>query len=143
MIDRFKKEIPFYKMSKGHSVFFGNYFTKLGLPVKSTMNQNIYCTFQSLLKELGKLVWNPGQVRVLVKKAMEALGPIKDWTVDILKDLGRVVEGLLPSELNEIKDSVIKQALEFFKDAELDIDQVFYMLDIWIASTEVFPDHFY
>ena len=77
------------------------------------------------MKKLGEMEWNPAQARELAKKAIETLGPVKDWTADNLKDLGNVVEGLLPSELNQIKDSVIQQSLGYIKNSQLAIDQVF------------------
>ena len=65
-----------------------------------------------------------GQLRVLATKAKEIIGSPGMWTKDDIKELGSIVGGLLPSELKQIGDQVIKDSLQFLKDLDFKIDQV-------------------
>lgn len=62
---------------------------------------------------------------MLVAKAKELLGSPDQWNRDNLKELGHLVAGLLPSELRKIGDQVIKDSLQFLKNVDLNLDQVF------------------
>jgi len=65
-----------------------------------------------------------GQLRALAIKAKEIIGSPDKWTKDDIKELGNIVGGLLPSELKQIGDQVIKDSLQFLKDVDFKIDQV-------------------
>lgn len=88
------------------------------------------CLFVSKAIEgiLGQLELNPGQVQVLVAKAKELLGSPDQWNRDNLKELGHLVAGLLPSELRKIGDQVIKDSLQFLKNVDLNLDQVWELM---------------
>ena len=73
---------------------------------------------------LGKLQLRHAQLRVLAKKATAVLGTPDKWTADDIKDLGNIVAGLLPSELQQIGPQVIKTSVEFLEDAHFTLDQV-------------------
>ena len=61
---------------------------------------------------------------VLATKAKEIIGSPDKWTKDDIKELGNIIGGLLPSELKQIGDQVIKDSLQFLKDVDFKIDQV-------------------
>lgn len=79
---------------------------------------------QAVKSVLGKVKLKEGQLRVLATKAKEIIGSPDKWTKDDLKELGNIVGGLLPSELKQIGDQVIKDSLQFLKDVDFKIDQV-------------------
>lgn len=79
---------------------------------------------QAIKSVLGKVKLKEGQLRVLATKAKEIIGSPDKWTKDDLKELGNIVGGLLPSELKQIGDQVIKDSLQFLKDVDFKIDQV-------------------
>ena len=61
---------------------------------------------------------------MLATKAKEIIGSPDKWTKDDIKELGNIVGELLPSELKQIGDQVIKDSLQFLKDVDFKIDQV-------------------
>lgn len=61
---------------------------------------------------------------MLAAKAKDLLGSPDKWTKDNIKELGNLVAGLLPSELRQIGEQVIKESLQFLKDVDFDLDQV-------------------
>ena len=79
---------------------------------------------QAIKSVLGKVKLKEGQLMVLATKAKEIIGSPDKWTKDDLKELGNIVGGLLPSELKQIGDQVIKDSLQFLKDVDFKIDQV-------------------
>ena len=79
---------------------------------------------QAVKSVLGKVKLKEGQLRVLATKAKEIIGSPDKWTKDDIKELGNIVGGLLPSELKQIGDQVIKDSLQFLKDVDFKIDQV-------------------
>lgn len=64
-------------------------------------------------------------MQALVAKAKELLASPDQWNRDNLRELGHLVAGLLPSELRKIGDQVIKDSLQFLKNVDLNLDQVF------------------
>ena len=79
---------------------------------------------QAIKSILGKVKLKEGQLRVLATKAKEIIGSPDKWTKDDIKELGNIIGGLLPSELKQIGDQVIKDSLQFLKDVDFKIDQV-------------------
>lgn len=79
---------------------------------------------QAVKSVLGKVKLKEGQLRVLATKAKEIIGSPDKWTKDDIKELGNIIGGLLPSELKQIGDQVIKDSLQFLKDVDFKIDQV-------------------
>lgn len=79
---------------------------------------------QAVKSVLSKVKLKEGQLRVLATKAKEIIGSLDKWTKDDIKELGNIVGGLLPSELKQIGDQVIKDSLQFLKDVDFKIDQV-------------------
>ena len=79
---------------------------------------------QAIKSVLGKVKLKEGQLRVLATKAKEIIGSPDKWTKDDIKELGNIIGGLLPSELKQIGDQVIKDSLQFLKDVDFKIDQV-------------------
>ena len=79
---------------------------------------------QAIKSTLAKLKLSEGQLRVLAAKAKEVLGSPDKWTKDNIKELGNLVAGLLPSELKQIGDQVIRDSLQFLKDVDVKLDQV-------------------
>lgn len=73
---------------------------------------------------VSKLKLDAGQLRVLVAKAKELLGSPDKWNKDNIKELGNLVAGLLPSELKQIGEQVIKESLQALKEIEFHLDQV-------------------
>ncbi|XP_031551442.1 stereocilin-like, partial [Actinia tenebrosa] len=80
--------------------------------------------FKDLADKLGDVDWSPGRARELAKKAIEALGEPGKWSAEDLKKLKSVAGGMLPSELKQLVNKVLKDALKTFKKVELEIDQV-------------------
>ena len=67
---------------------------------------------------------------MLVAKAKELLASPDQWNRDNLRELGHLVAGLLPSDLRKIGDQVIKDSLQFLKNVDLNLDQVFQLMRI-------------
>lgn len=67
---------------------------------------------------------------MLVAKAKELFGSPDKWNKDNIKELGNLVAGLLPSELKQIGEQVIKESLQALKEIEFHVDQV----HVYIAS---------
>merc|ERR1719313_2991617 len=51
--------------------------------------------------------FDQNQLKALAKKAIEALGPIKDWTKTEIQQIGTIVSGATPDELKQLKDEAI------------------------------------
>jgi len=64
---------------------------------------------------------------VLATKAKELLGSPDKWNTDNIRELGNLVAGLLPSELKQIGEQVIKDSLQAMKEIDFNLDQV------WLA----------
>lgn len=62
---------------------------------------------------------------MLVAKAKELLGSPDKWNKDNIKEIGNLVAGLLPSELKQIGEQVIKESLQALKEIEFHLDQVY------------------
>ena len=73
-------------------------------------------------------------MQALVAKAKELLASPDQWNRDNLRELGHLVAGLLPSELRKIGDQVIKDSLQFLKNVDLNLDQVFISIVRILAS---------
>lgn len=69
-------------------------------------------------------------MQLLVAKAKELLGSPDQWNRDNLRELGHLVAGLLPSDLRKIGDQVIKDSLQFLKNVDVNLDQVFQLMRI-------------
>lgn len=63
---------------------------------------------------------------MLVAKAKELLGSPDKWNKDSIKELGNLVAGLLPSELKQIAEQVIKDSLQVLKEVDFNLDQVWH-----------------
>lgn len=63
---------------------------------------------------------------MLVAKAKELLGSADKWNKDNIKELGNLVAGLLPSELKQIGEQVIKDSLQVLKEVDFNLDQVWH-----------------
>lgn len=79
---------------------------------------------QAVKSVLSKVKLQEGQLRVLATKAKEIIGSPEKWTKGDIKELGNIIGGLLPSELKQIGDQVIKDSLQFLRDVDFKIDQV-------------------
>lgn len=65
---------------------------------------------------------------MLLAKAKELIGSPDKWNKDNIKELGNLVAGLLPSELKQIGEQVIKDSLQTLKEVDFNLDQV------WLSS---------
>lgn len=65
---------------------------------------------------------------MLLAKAKELIGSPDKWNKDNIKKLGNLVAGLLPSELKQIGEQVIKDSLQTLKEVDFNLDQV------WLIS---------
>lgn len=65
---------------------------------------------------------------MLLAKAKELIGSPDKWNKDNIKELGNLVAGLLPSELKQIGEQVIKDSLQTLKEVDFNLDQV------WLIS---------
>lgn len=65
---------------------------------------------------------------MLIAKAKELIGSPDKWNKDNIKELGNLVAGLLPSELKQIGEQVIKDSLQTLKEVDFNLDQV------WLIS---------
>lgn len=65
---------------------------------------------------------------MLIVKAKELIGSPDKWNKDNIKELGNLVAGLLPSELKQIGEQVIKDSLQTLKEVDFNLDQV------WLSS---------
>lgn len=65
---------------------------------------------------------------MLIAKAKELIGSPDKWNKDNIKELGNLVAGLLPSELKQIGEQVIKDSLQTLKEVDFNLDQV------WLSS---------
>lgn len=72
---------------------------------------------------------------MLAAKAKELLGSPDKWNKDNIKELGNLVAGLLPSELKQIAEQVIKDSLQAMKEIDFNLDQV------WLGSLAVLQVH--
>jgi len=72
---------------------------------------------------------------VLAAKAKELLGSPDKWNKDNIKELGNIVAGLLPSELKQIGEQVIKDSLQALKEVDFSLDQV------WFSSLVLLQGH--
>lgn len=61
---------------------------------------------------------------MLIAKAKELIGSPDKWNKDNIKELGNLVAGLLPSELKQIGEQVIKDSLQTLKEVDFNLDQV-------------------
>ena len=61
---------------------------------------------------------------MLLAKAKELIGSPDKWNKDNIKELGNLVAGLLPSELKQIGEQVIKDSLQTLKEVDFNLDQV-------------------
>lgn len=65
---------------------------------------------------------------MLIAKAKELIGSPDKWNKDNIKELGNLVAGLLPSELKQIGEQVVKDSLQALKEVDFNLDQV------WLIS---------
>lgn len=65
---------------------------------------------------------------MLLAKAKELIGSPDKWNKDNIKELGNLVAGLLPSELKQIGEQVVKDSLQTLKEVDFNLDQV------WLIS---------
>lgn len=65
---------------------------------------------------------------MLIAKAKELIGSPDKWNKDNIKELGNLVAGLLPSELKQIGEQVVKDSLQTLKEVDFNLDQV------WLIS---------
>lgn len=65
---------------------------------------------------------------MLIAKAKELIGSPDKWNKDNIEELGNLVAGLLPSELKQIGEQVIKDSLQTLKEVDFNLDQV------WLIS---------
>ena len=72
---------------------------------------------------------------MLIAKAKELLGSPDKWNKDNIKELGNLVAGLLPSELKQIGQQVIKDSLQSLKEVDFYLDQV------WLRSLVLLQEH--
>ena len=74
---------------------------------------------------------------MLLAKVKELLGSPDKWNKDNIKELGNLVAGILPSELKQIGEQVIKDSLQALKEVDFNLDQVWLRSRVLLQAPEI------
>ena len=91
----------------------------LGTAVREDIPQISVAAFRGSVKALANFgEWSGEELEDIKDKAVESWGPMKDWTVDNVRDLGGMTKGVLENDLPRLSAEVFKASLAQLKDTK-------------------------
>ncbi len=90
----------------------------LGTAIREDIPQISAAAFAGSVKTLTSFgEWTSDEVGDLKDKAVESWGPVKDWSVNNVRDLGGMTKDFVKDDLPALSNEAFKVSLEHLKDA--------------------------
>ena len=90
----------------------------LGEAIRNDIPKISAAAFAGSVKTLTSFgEWTSREVGDLKDKAVESWGPVKDWSVNNVRDLGGMTKDFVKDDLNSLSNEAFKVSLEHLKDA--------------------------
>ena len=91
----------------------------LGTAVREDIPQISAAAFRGSVKTLANFgEWSGQELGGLKNKAVESWGPVKDWSVNNVRDLGGMTKGMLEDDLPRLSKEAFKASLAQLKDTK-------------------------